>query len=156
VQIKLTAIGKTNIDFVKTGVDEYYKRLKKYISFEINELNDVKNSSKLSKNELKSKEKELLEKHIKSDEVIILLDENGKEFTSEKFSKYIENKIVQGNKNIHFIIGGAYGFHEEFLTSGYETISLSKMTFSHQMIRLLFTEQLYRGFSIIKNEPYHH
>lgn len=156
MRIKLIAIGKTNVDFVKKGVDEYFNRLKKYITFEIVELNDVKNSTKLTKNELKIREKELFEKNIKADEEIILLDENGKELTSEQFSKYIENKIVQGNKNIIFLIGGAYGFSDDFLKEKFEKISLSKMTFSHQMIRLLFTEQLYRAFTIIKNEPYHH
>lgn len=156
MKIRLITIGKTNTGFVKTGIEEYLKRLTKYITFEIKELNDVKNSNKLSVSELKLKEKELLESSIKNDEEIILLDENGKEFTSENFSKYIENKMVQGNKNIVFVIGGAYGFQNDFLNKGYEKIALSKMTFSHQMIRLIFTEQLYRAFTIIRNEPYHH
>jgi 23S rRNA (pseudouridine1915-N3)-methyltransferase len=156
VKIKLITIGKTNINFISNGIEEYCKRLTKYLTFEFLELSDVRNSNKLSKNELKLKEKELLEKNIKTGEEIILLDENGKEFTSEQFSKYTENKMVMGNKNLTYIIGGAYGFHNDFLQKGYEKIALSKMTFSHQMIRLIFVEQLYRAFTIIKNEPYHH
>jgi len=156
VKIKLIAIGKTNIEYIQNGILEYSKRLQKYINFEILELNDVKNSKSINIKDLKLKEYELFDKNIKSTEDIILLDENGKEFTSVEFSKFIDIKTTQQNKDIVFLIGGAYGFYEEFSKSIPKKISISKMTFSHQMIRLLFTEQLYRAFTIIKGEPYHH
>jgi len=156
VKIKLITIGKTNIDYIQKGVAEYNKRLQKYINFEILELNDVKNSKSLNMKDLKYKEFELFEKNIKTTEDLILLDENGKEYNSVDFSRFIEHKITQQNKDIVFLIGGAYGFYEEFANTVSQKISISKMTFSHQLIRLLFTEQLYRAFTIIKGEPYHH
>lgn len=156
MKIKLVVIGKTNISFVKSGINEYVKRLSKYISFEIKELADVKNSNKITKNELKIKEQELLQKNFGENDEIILLDENGKEFSSEKFSEFIEKKTIHSSRNLTFVVGGAYGFSDFLLNQNYEKIALSKMTFSHQLIRLIFVEQLYRAFSIIKNEPYHH
>lgn len=154
--IKLTCIGKTNADYLKSGIDVYMKRLKKYIKFKLEYLNDVKNAKNLSKQELKKKEGLLLLSKIESSDFVILLDENGAEFTSNLFAKQIQKLLLNSSKNIHFIIGGAYGFSEEIYQRSNKKIALSQMTFSHQMVRLIFVEQLYRAFSILNNEPYHH
>ncbi len=156
MKIKLITIGKTNMPFIKDGVQEYYKRLQKYINFEIHDLEDVKNSKSLNIKDLKLKESELLTKKIKDTDDIILLDEKAKMFSSQEFAKFIEQKIIIGQKDICFIIGGAYGFDNNFANVCTQKISLSLMTFSHQLVRLIFTEQLYRAFTIIKDEPYHH
>ena len=154
MKIKLLVIGKTSDTFLASLILNYVKRIKRYINFEIIELNN----SKLKKaNFLEIQKKEgikILEKISKEDQVFIL-DEKGKGFNSIEFSKFIENKTANSSKNIIFIIGGAYGFSEKIYSRSNSTISLSKMTFSHQIIRLFAVEQLYRAFTIINNHPYH-
>ena len=155
MKILLLQIGKTNKDYLKKGVEEYANRIKKYISFDIYSIPDIKVSKKINVNIIKEKEgKEIITK-LKSDDKVILLDERGKKYTSIDFSKYLINKMNQSTKRLVFIIGGAYGFSDKVYEIANEKLSLSEMTFSHQIIRLIFLEQLYRAFTIIKGEPYH-
>lgn len=152
----LLVIGKTDKDFVKKGIDEYQKRLVHYLPFEFKIIPDLKNTKNLSENQQKQKEGELILEKLKPTDTLILLDENGKEFSSVGFSKFMEQKMVSGTRNLVFVIGGPYGFSEEVYKKAQGKVSLSKMTFSHQMIRMIFIEQLYRAMTIIKGEPYHH
>lgn len=156
MKIKIIAIGKTHKSFLIEGENEYIKRIKKYVAIEKIEIPDLKNAKKLTLNQIKEKEGKLLLSKIEAHSLIVLLDEKGKEYTSMKFSKWIQDKMNRGYKNIIFLIGGAYGFSDEVYKAANEKIALSKMTFSHQMIRMLFTEQIYRAFTILNNEPYHH
>ncbi|MPQ48751.1 23S rRNA (pseudouridine(1915)-N(3))-methyltransferase RlmH [Marinifilum sp. N1E240] len=156
MKITLLVIGKTDKDFVKKGIEEYQKRLVHYLPFELKIIPDLKNTKNLSENQQKQKEGELILDKIKSSDTLILLDENGKEFSSVGFSKYVEQKMIGGIKNLVFVIGGPYGFSDEVYKKAQGKISLSKMTYSHQMIRMIFIEQLYRAMTIIKGEPYHH
>ena len=156
MKIVLLVIGKTDKDFVKTGMEEYQKRLVHYLPFEMKIIPDIKNTKNLSENQQKQKEGELILEKIKAGDTLILLDEGGKEFSSVAFSNFIEQKMVGGIKNLVFVIGGPYGFSEDVYRNAQGKVSLSKMTFSHQMIRMIFTEQLYRAMTIIKGEPYHH
>ena len=156
MQIKLIAIGKTDQKELKTLIHLYQNRLKHYIKFEFEEIPDLKNTKHLSENEQKVKEGELILSKIKNTDFLVLLDEQGKTFDSIQFSQYLQKQMNAGIKTLIFVIGGPYGFSDEVYSRSKAKISLSKMTFSHQMIRLFFVEQLYRGFTILKNEPYHH
>ena len=156
MKITLHTVGKTDKNWVKDGLDIYTSRLKHYIPFTINEIPELKNVSALTKEQIKTKKGELLMKCIRPTDHVILLDEHGKEFTSVEFARFIQGKISYEGKDMAFIIGGAYGFSEEIYKRADSKISLSKMTFSHQMVRTIFAEQLYRAFTIIKGEPYHH
>ena len=156
MKIALLTVGKTDRDWVKQGIDIYVSRLKHYIPFSIIEIPELKNVSAMSKDQIKSKEGELILKNVKPTDDVILLDEHGKEFTSVEFAKILQDKISYVGKDIVFVIGGAYGFSEAVNKRANSKISLSRMTFSHQMVRAIFTEQLYRAFTIIKGEPYHH
>lgn len=156
MKIKLICIGKTGKEFLKEGENEYLNRLKHYIAVERIEIPDLKNAKKLSIDQIKTLEgKEILSK-VSSGEQMILLDENGKQFSSVEFSDFLQHKFNQGGKGIAFIIGGAYGFSAEIYEKSITKISLSKMTFSHQMIRMIFFEQVYRSMTILHGEPYHH
>lgn len=152
----LLCIGKTDENFVKTGIENYVKRLKHYIHFDISAIPDIKNAKHLTQDQQKIKEGELILKQIGNNDYIVLLDERGKAFRSMEFSKFLEQKMVGSVQHIVFIIGGPYGFSEEVYRRSNQQLSLSKMTFSHQMIRLFFVEQLYRAFTILRGEPYHH
>ena len=156
MKIKLFSIGKTDSDYIKQGVQDYEKRLIHYIPYESVVIPDLKNSKNLTEIQQKEKEGEIIKNYFKDSDFIILLDENGKEYSSLEFSKFIEKKTIEGIKNIAFVIGGPYGFSNEIYKRANTTISLSKMTFSHQMVRLIFVEQLYRAMTIIRGEPYHH
>ncbi|PKR80317.1 23S rRNA (pseudouridine(1915)-N(3))-methyltransferase RlmH [Brumimicrobium salinarum] len=153
---KLIYVGKTGKSFLKEGEKEYFKRLNRYIPFEIIEINDVKNAKKRSEEEIKQIEGEQILKKLKGNDFLILLDEKGKEFTSINFSKYIQKQFNAGHQNLTFVIGGPYGFSNEVYKRANDNIALSKLTFSHQMIRMFFLEQMYRAMTILKNEPYHH
>ena len=153
MKIKLVVVGKTKKNELITLINDYLKRINFYVKFNIVEVTSLK-SKKINEKELKKIEGENILKNIEKNEVLFLLDENGKSFNSVDFSKFIENKIQQ-NKNIAFAIGGAYGFSKEVYEKSSQTISISKMTFSHQIARLFFTEQLFRAFTIINNHPYH-
>ena len=156
MNIKLIAIGKTDNKSLQTLIDEYSKRLSFYIKFNLEIIPDIKNVKNLSESQQKEKEGELILSKISPTDELILLDENGTTFSSVGFSDYLQKKMNSGVKSLVFIIGGPYGFSEEVYKKSQGKISLSSMTFSHQMVRLFFIEQLYRGFTILKNEPYHH
>jgi len=155
MKIKLITIGKTDENYLKEGIDKYLKRLKHYVQFEIIVINDVKmgkKSNPVLQKELE--EKEILAK-VNSTDFLILLDEKGQEFNSVDFSKYMQKRLNSGN-DIVFVIGGPFGFSNRMYERANAKVALSKMTFSHQMIRLFFVEQLYRAFTILKGEKYHH
>jgi 23S rRNA (pseudouridine1915-N3)-methyltransferase len=156
MKIKLLAIGKTDNKQLIQLIDEYQKRLKHYIKFEFDIINDIKNAKNLSELQQKEKEGELILNKISNTDVLVLLDDKGKQFSSIEFSKYLQKKMNAGTKQLVFVIGGPYGFSEAIYKKAKEQLSLSKMTFSHQMIRLFIVEQIYRGFTILRNEPYHH
>mgnify|MGYP003640059341 FL=1 len=154
--IKLLAIGKTDSSELQDLIDVYEKRLQHYINFEIENIPDLKKTKNLSEEQQKNKEGELILKKLSPTDVLILFDEKGKQFTSVEFSQYLQKKMNSGIKQLVFLIGGPYGFSNEGYAKASGKISLSKMTFSHQMVRLFITEQVYRAFTILKNEPYHH
>ncbi len=155
MNIKLTVIGKTEEKHLIEAIETYTKRLKHYINFEIIYLPDVKGVKNLSALEIKDKEAPLLLNQISKYDKNILFDEKGKEFTSVEFAQFLQKQMNQGIKNLHFIVGGAYGFSPKVYEKAQDKVSISKMTFSHQMIRLLIVEQIYRAFTILNNEPYH-
>ena len=156
MNIKLLAIGKTDDKALQTLIEDYSKRLSFYIKFELEIIPDIKNVKNLSENQQKEKEGELILSKLTLTDHLILLDENGTTFSSVDFSEYLQKKMNSGAKTLVFVIGGPYGFSDEVYQKSQGKISLSLMTFSHQMVRLFFIEQLYRGFTILKNEPYHH
>ena len=156
MKIKLVVIGKTDDKYIIEGIKKYLERLKHYITFEYTELPDIKNSKNLSREQQKKQEGELLLKTINSGDYIIVLDEKGKMFTSREFASYMEKRMISGVKRVVFFVGGPYGFSDEVYSKASYRISLSKMTFSHQLVRLIFFEQIYRAMTIIRNEPYHH
>lgn len=155
MRITFIMIGKTSFGFVKDGMDMYEKRIAHYIGFDRIEIPAINGTSSLSKEELKEKEGDLLQKKLKDFDEIILLDEKGKRYTSIAWAKNIEDMMIRGKKNIAFVIGGAYGFSDKIKNLASGMLSLSDMTYSHQIIRLFFEEQLYRAMTIIKGEPYH-
>lgn len=156
MKIALLTVGKTDRDWVKQGLDIYMSRLKHYVPFSIIEIPELKNVSALSKEQIKTKEGELILKNLKPTDEMILLDEKGRMFSSMEFAGFIKDKMTYATKNIVFVIGGAYGFSDEVYSRASSKISLSRMTYSHQMVRAIFAEQIYRAFTIIKGEPYHH
>lgn len=154
--IKLIAIGKTDSKQLQALIDDYRKRLGFYIKFDLEIIPDIKNAKNLSEAQQKQKEGDLILAKISSTDALILLDENGKQMDSVGFSNYLQKHMNSGIKQVVFVIGGPYGFSEEVYSKAQGKIALSKMTFSHQMVRLFIIEQLYRGFTILRNEPYHH
>ncbi|GAA4279035.1 23S rRNA (pseudouridine(1915)-N(3))-methyltransferase RlmH [Aquimarina mytili] len=156
MNIKLLAIGKTDNKQLEDLTDNYIKRLGFYIKFNFEIIPDLKNVKNLSEAQQKEKEGKLILDQLSNSDVLILLDENGKQYDSVGFSELLQKHMNSGIKQLIFVIGGPYGFSPEVYNRANGKLSLSRMTFSHQMIRLFFTEQLYRGFTILKNEPYHH
>ncbi len=156
MKITLLAIGKTNAKYLQEGIDQYTKRLSHYIPFELKILPDVKTTKALTSDKQKEMEGEMFMSAIQQGDWVTLLDERGKEFTSRDFASYIDKKMITIPKNLIFIIGGPYGFSKAMYDRANEKLSLSKMTFSHEMIRLFFVEQIYRVMTILKGEPYHH
>lgn len=156
MKISLITVGKTDMAWVRQGLDMYVSRLKHYAPFELLEIPELKNVSALTKEQIKIKEGELILKNVKNSDDLVLLDEHGKEMRSLEFAKYLEDKMISSGRDLVFVIGGAYGFSPEVYDRSNGKISLSKMTFSHQIVRTIFAEQLYRAFTIIKGEPYHH
>lgn len=156
MKIILTVVGKTDARYFAEAIEEYRKRLVHYLPFEITVIPDIRNARNLSEAQQKEKEGEAILRNLQPGDTLVLLDEKGKEFTSVQFSAYIEKKMHTVAKRLVFVIGGPYGFSEAVYRAASEKIALSKMTFSHQMIRLVFVEQLYRAFTILNNEPYHH
>ncbi|WP_277232828.1 23S rRNA (pseudouridine(1915)-N(3))-methyltransferase RlmH [Phocaeicola salanitronis] len=155
MKFMLLVVGKTVEKHYIAAIEDYLQRIRHYISFDIEVIPELKNTKSLSTGQIKEKEGELIVKALQPGDVPVLLDERGKEFRSIEFAAWIERKMHTA-KRLVFIIGGAYGFSQAVYQIAQEKISLSKMTFSHQMIRLIFTEQLYRAMSILNNSPYHH
>jgi len=156
MKITLICIGKTDDKYIEVGIEKYLSRLKHYTSFTLQVIPDLKNAKNLTQELQKEKEAQLIFKHLSNQDVVILLDEKGKDYRSIEFASFFESKLLASVQSIVFIIGGPYGFHQSLYSRANQLISLSKMTFSHQMIRLFFIEQVYRAFTILKNEPYHH
>jgi 23S rRNA (pseudouridine1915-N3)-methyltransferase len=156
MNIKLIAIGKTDSKALQSLIEDYSKRLSFYIKFDLEIISDVKNVKNLSEVLQKEKEGELILSKLNPSDQLILLDENGTTFSSLAFADYLQKKMNSGIKTLVLVIGGPYGFSEEVYKRAKGKISLSQMTFSHQMVRLFCIEQLYRGFTILRNEPYHH
>ena len=154
--IILLTVGKTDVPWVKEGLDLYASRLKHYSPFSITEIPELKKVANLSRQQIKEKEGELILKQVGAQDILILLDEHGRECRSLEFAEFLEKQLATGAKNLVFTVGGAYGFSEDVYKRANWKISLSKMTFSHQMVRTIFAEQLYRAFTILKGEPYHH
>ena len=156
MKITLLTVGKTDKDWVKEGLDIYVSRLKHYIPFSVVEIPELKNVSALSKDQIKTREGELILKNVRPADDVILMDERGKQYTSVELARFLQDKISYIGKDIVFVIGGAYGFSDAVYSRADSKISLSKMTFSHQMVRAIFAEQIYRAFTIMRGEPYHH
>ena len=156
MEIKLLTVGKTDVAWVKEGLDLYGSRLRHYVPFTVSEIPELKKVSALSQAQIKEKEGELILKNVGPQDVLVLLDEHGHEYRSMEFAEHLQKLMARGAKTLVFAIGGAYGFSEEVYARSHERISLSRMTFSHQMVRTIFAEQLYRAFTILKGEPYHH
>jgi len=156
MKIKLLTIGKTDNAALAQLIKTYEARLKHYIQFSIEIIPDIKNTKNFSEEIQKEKEGDLILSKISSTDRMVLLDENGTSFDSMEFSKFLQKQMNSGIKQLVFVIGGPYGFSEKIYKKSQGKISLSKMTFSHQMVRLFAIEQFYRGFTILKNEPYHH
>lgn len=156
MKITLLVVGKTTERYFTEAIDEYRNRLKHYIPFEMEVIPELKNNKSLSEAQQKEREGELILKQVQGGDYLVLLDEHGKEFTSMKFADYIEKKSHSVSKRLIFVVGGPYGFSEKVYAAAQEKISVSKMTFSHQMIRMIFVEQIYRAMTILNNEPYHH
>lgn len=155
MKIEFRSIGKTSFPYLTEGVSIYEKRLKHYISYQSIIIPDIKNAKNLKPRQLKEKEGIALLNKVESGDFVIILDEKGKSYTSEKFAAFLEKQTLMSHKRIIFIVGGAFGFSEAVYARANTKLALSDMTFSHQMIRLFFTEQLYRACTIIKGEPYH-
>lgn len=156
MKITLLTMGQTEKNWVKDGLDIYTSRLSHYVQFSIKEIPELKNASALSSEQIKAREGELIMKSIKNTDEVILLDEHGKEYSSMEWASEIEKKIANGSRDLVFVTGGPYGFSRQVYERSNGKVSLSRMTFSHQMVRVIFTEQLYRAFTIIKGQPYHH
>ncbi len=156
MKIIIVVIGKTDEAYLNTGITKYHDRIKHYIPLEMKIIPDLKNTKSLSEEQQKNKEGELILQQIQPTDELILLDEGGKDFSSRAFAGFMEQKLLLGIKRIVFVVGGPYGFSDDVYNRATTKLSLSKMTFSHQMVRLIFTEQLYRAMTILKNQPYHH
>lgn len=156
MEIELMTVGKTTSKIIIAGIEEYTKRLRHYIPYSINMLSDVRNAGKLKADQQKEAEGEMILSKLSASDFVVLLDERGKEYTSMEFSAFIERQMVAGRKRVVFVVGGPYGFSQAVYDRADSKLSLSKMTFNHEMVRLFFTEQIYRAMTILRNEPYHH
>jgi 23S rRNA (pseudouridine1915-N3)-methyltransferase len=155
MKVELRMIGKTGLQYLKEGIEIYENRIKHYLSFDMQIIPDLKNSKNLSPEQIKQQEGLLILRKLQEGDFLILLDEKGKALSSAGFAQFIEKQLYSSKRRIIFQVGGAYGFSDEVYRRADEKLSLSKMTFSHQLIRLIFVEQLYRALTIIKGEPYH-
>lgn len=156
MKITLAVIGKTEVDFVRQGIEEYVKRLQHYAQFNIQYIGDVKGTRSMSEAQQKTAEGKQLLATLENSDYVILLDEHGTERTSIDFSEWLQRRLASGSKRLVFVVGGPYGFSTEVYDRANEKISLSKMTFPHELVRLIYVEQLYRAFTILRHEPYHH
>lgn len=156
MKIILTSVGKTDDRFLAQIIEEYRKRVNFYIPFEMKNVSDVKNTKNLSEKEQRVLEGDAIAKTLQANDYVVLLDDKGKQYSSTEFAQFIEKKTHSISKRLVFLVGGPYGFSDEIYARANEKLSLSRMTFTHQMVRLVFVEQLYRAFTILRNEPYHH
>lgn len=156
MKIRLITVGKTAEPYIRAGLELYCGRIKHYIFFEMEEIPDIRQTASLSQAQIKQKEGLAILKVVRPGECVLLLDERGKSFSSLEWARELENRMTHLSKDLAFVIGGPYGFSEEVYDRADGKISLSRMTFSHQMVRLIFVEQIYRAMTIIKGEPYHH
>ncbi|MFY7671517.1 23S rRNA (pseudouridine(1915)-N(3))-methyltransferase RlmH [Tenacibaculum sp. MEBiC06402] len=156
MKIKLLAVGKTDDKNLNQLIELYQNRLKHYVKFDLEIIPDLKNAKNLSEAQQKEKEGDLILSKLQNTDQLILLDDKGKQYTSIEFSNFLQKKMNSGIKQLVLVIGGPYGFSDAVYKKANGKLSLSKMTFSHQMIRLFIVEQIYRGFTILRNEPYHH
>ena len=156
MKITLLTVGKTDVKWVKEGLDLYVSRLSHYVQFSLVEIPELKNVSSFSQGQIKEKEGDLILAAIRPSDEVILLDEHGKEFRSVEFARFLEERMARSGRDMVFVIGGAYGFSQKVYERSDRKMSLSAMTFSHQMVRTIFAEQLYRAFTIMRGEPYHH
>ncbi len=156
MKITLLTVGKTDVKWVKEGLDLYVSRLSHYVQFSLVEIPELKNVSSFSQAQIKEKEGDLILAAIRPSDEVILLDEHGKEFRSVEFARFLEERMARSGRDMVFVIGGAYGFSHKVYERSDRKMSLSAMTFSHQMVRTIFAEQLYRAFTIMRGEPYHH
>ena len=156
MKITLMVVGKTTTGYLKPGIDDYTSRLKHYVPFDIQYVQDAKNTRNLSELQQKQNEGRSILASVDKSDYVVLLDEHGREMTSVQFSEYIQKRLSSGARRVVFVIGGPYGFSQEVYDRANEKISLSKMTFSHEMVRVIFAEQIYRAFTILNHEPYHH
>lgn len=155
MKVEFWVVGKTNERYLKDGIDIYIKRLSHYLPFQMVVIPDVKTSKGMSPTQLKDKEGNSILQKLKSEDLLILLDEKGKSFGSVAFSRYLDQLLMRPSRRLIFLVGGAFGFSDAIYKRAQGKLSLSEMTFSHQMIRLFFAEQLYRAMTILRNEPYH-
>jgi len=156
MKIKLLVVGKTDHRGLHAMISEYEDRLRHYIKFKLEVIPALKTSKNMSMTKQQEKEGEVILSRISSSDIVILLDEQGKQYTSTDFANYLQKLMNAGHRQLVFVVGGPYGFSDAVYSRAQDTMSLSLMTFSHQMVRLFFVEQLYRGFTILRNEPYHH
>lgn len=156
MDILLLTVGKTTTSYLQTGIDEYVRRLKRYVPFSIKCLPDIKNSRKLTESQQKEEEGKLILSELTVSDYVVLLDERGDMLTSRGFSDFVQKGMLGGKKRMVFVVGGPYGFSQTVYSRSNSMLSFSRMTFSHEMIRLFFTEQVYRAMTILKGEPYHH
>lgn len=156
MKTELLVVGKTTDKHFVASIEEYMKRVNRYIPFSIGVIPELKGTKNLSEGEQKEREADLIRKALQPGDYVVLLDEHGKEFKSTEFAQWIQKRMAASPRRLVFIVGGPYGFAPSIHALGQEKISLSKMTFSHQMIRLLFVEQIYRAMTILNGEPYHH
>lgn len=156
MDIELLTVGKTGIKFVTDGMEEYAGRLKRYINYSIFCLPDVKKTSALTEKQQKEAEGEMILSRLQKSDYVVLLDERGREYTSMEFADFLQKQMLAGRKKLVFIVGGPYGFSQSVYARADTKLSLSRMTFNHEMVRLFFTEQVYRGMTILRGEPYHH
>lgn len=156
MDILLLAVGRTGTGFVRDGIAEYVGRLKRYIPFSFVELPDVRSTRSMTEQRQKDMEGELILSRINSCDLVVLLDEHGREYSSMEFSAYMEKTMASGKKRVVFVVGGPYGFSNDVYARADSKMSLSRMTFNHEMVRMFFVEQLYRAMTILRHEPYHH
>ena len=156
MHLTLLTVGKTDIPWVRDGLEMYASRLKHYVPFELREIPELKGVSALSREQVKEREGELILKQLKPADEVILLDEHGQEYRSLEFADWLGRRLAGSGRDLVFVIGGAYGFSDAVYNRAGGKVSLSKMTFSHQLVRTIFAEQLYRAFTILRGEPYHH
>ncbi|MBO5545453.1 MAG: 23S rRNA (pseudouridine(1915)-N(3))-methyltransferase RlmH [Bacteroidales bacterium] len=156
MRLTLLTVGRTDIPWVREGLDMYVSRIRHYVPFELREIPELKGVSALTREQIKEREGELILKQLRPADEVILLDEHGREYRSLEFADWLGRRMAGSGRDLVFVIGGAYGFSDAVYARAAAKVSLSKMTYSHQLVRTIFAEQLYRAFTILRGEPYHH